>query len=146
MVAQISDGKLTFGGLFDSFKVNVNEYEEIINNFKQIKSLDEFIATDGKANWEAIAEAIGTTDAKAIGYFQTLDDGRGTIDNASASTEGMAAYLKSTGQAFDFAALKAGLLNAALNAGIMLAVSVALKVVVSNIDNYVHVSEKAKKS
>lgn len=143
LVAQISDDKLALGGLFDGLRVNVDSYKEIIDDFKNIESFDDFVNTDGKADWEGIAKAIGTTDARAIGYFQTLDNGKGTIDNTSASTEGMATYLKSTGQAFDFAALKAGLLNAALNAGIMLAVSVALKVVVSAIDNYVHASEKA---
>lgn len=43
---------------------------------------------------KAIAKAIGTTDARAIGYFQTLDNGKGTIDNSSASVEGMSVYLK----------------------------------------------------
>ncbi len=129
LVAQISDGKLTLGGLFDNLRVNVDSYKEIIDNFKNIESFDDFISADGKANWEAIAKAIGTTDARAIGYFKTLDNGKGTIDNTSASTEGMAAYLKSTGQAFDFAALKASLLNAALNAGIMIAFAAAIKAV-----------------
>lgn len=130
MVAQISDGKIALGGLFDSFKVQVNEYAEIINKFNNLDlSQRKYLDADGKANWEAIAKAIGTTDARAIGYFKTLDNGKGTIDNASASTEGMATYLKSTGQAFDFAALKASLLNAALNAGIMIAFAAAIKAV-----------------
>lgn len=130
MVAQISDGKIALGGLFDSFKVQVNEYAEIINKFNNLDlSQRKYLGADGKANWEAIAKAIGTTDARAIGYFKTLDNGKGTIDNASASTEGMATYLKSTGQAFDFAAIKATLLNTALNAGIMIAFAAAIKAV-----------------
>lgn len=130
MVAQISDGKIALGGLFDSFKVQVNEYAEIINKFNNLDlSQRKYLGADGKANWEAIAKAIGTTDARAIGYFQTLDNGKGTIDNSSASVEGMSVYLKKTGQAFDFAALKASLLNAALNAGIMIAFAVAIKAV-----------------
>lgn len=36
MVAQISDGKIALGGLFDSFKVQVNEYAEIINKFNNL--------------------------------------------------------------------------------------------------------------
>lgn len=130
MVAQISDGKIALGGLFDSFKVQVNEYAEIINKFNNLDlSQRKYLGADGKANWEAIAKAIGTTDARAIGYFKTLDNGKGTIDNSSASVEGMSVYLKKTGQAFDFAALKASLLNAALNAGIMIAFAVAIKAV-----------------
>lgn len=130
MVAQISDGKIALGGLFDSFKVQVNEYAEIINKFNNLDlSQRKYLGADGKANWEAIAKAIGTTDARAIEYFKTLDNGKGTIDNSSASVEGMSVYLKKTGQAFDFAALKASLLNAALNAGIMIAFAVAIKAV-----------------
>lgn len=130
MVAQISDGKIALGGLFDSFKVQVNEYAEIINKFNKLDlSQRKYLGADGKANWEAVAKAIGTTDARAIGYFKTLDNGKGTIDNTSASTEGMTTYLKSTGQAFDFAAIKASLLNAALNTGIMIAFAAAIKVV-----------------
>lgn len=130
MVAQISDGKIALGGLFDSFKVQVNEYAEIINKFNNLDlSQRKYLGADGKANWEAIAKAIGTTDARAIGYFKTLYNGKGTIDNSSASVEGMSVYLKKTGQAFDFAALKASLLNAALNASIMIAFTVAIKAV-----------------
>lgn len=130
MVAQISDGKIALGGLFDSFKVQINEYAEIINKFNKLDlSQRKYLGADGKANWEAIAKAIGTTDARAIGYFKTLDNGKGTIDNSSASVEGMSVYLKKTGQAFDFAALKAKLLDAALNAGIMIAFAAAIKAV-----------------
>ena len=130
MVAQISDGKIALGGLFDSFKVQVNEYAEIINKFNNLDlSQRKYLGADGKANWEAIAKAIGTTDARAIGYFKTLYNGKGTIDNSSASVEGMSVYLNKIGQAFDFAALKASLLNAALNASIMIAFTVAIKAV-----------------
>lgn len=130
MVAQISDGKIALGGLFDSFKVQVNEYAEIINKFNKLDlSKAKFWNENDEADWEAIAKAIGTTDARAIGYFKTLDNGKGTIDNSSASVEGMSVYLKKTGQAFDFAALKASLLNAALNAGIMIAFAAAIKAV-----------------
>ena len=130
MVAQISDGKIALGGLFDSFKVQINEYAEIINKFNKLDlSQRKYLGVDGKANWEAIAKAIGTTDARAIEYFKTLDNGKGTIDNSSASVEGMSVYLKKTGQAFDFAALKVSLLNAALNAGIMIAFAAAIKAV-----------------
>lgn len=130
MVAQISDGKIALGGLFDSFKVQVNEYAEIINKFNKLDlSKAKFWNENDEADWEAIAKAIGTTDARAIGYFKTLDNGKGTIDNSSASVEGMSVYLKKTGQAFDFAALKASLLNAALNAGIMIVFAAAIKAV-----------------
>lgn len=130
MVAQISDGKLALGGLFDGLRVDVNQYEKLINDFSKLDlNTNKKYLVNGKANWEAIAKAIGTTDARAIGYFQTLDNGKGTIDNSSASVEGMSVYLKKTGQAFDFVALKAKLLNAALNAGIMITFAAAIKAV-----------------
>lgn len=43
--------------------------------------------------------------------FKTTDDGNGTINNQSASIEGLGAHLKATGQSFNFAASKATLLN-----------------------------------
>lgn len=146
MVAQISDGKLALGGLFNGLKVNVDNYKKIIDDFKSIESFDKFINTDGKADWEAIAKAIGTTDARAIGYFKTLEVGEGVIDNSSASIEGMSEYLKKTGQAFDFAALKASLLNAALNAGIMLAFSLAVKAVTEAWDEYNYTVEESQQN
>lgn len=147
LVAQISNGKLGLGGLFDGLKVNVDEYSDIIDKFSKLNFDKKLMdAGTGEIYWDKVAKAIGTTDARAIGYFQTLDNGKGTIDNTSASTEGMAAYLKSTGQAFDFAAIKAGLLNAALNAGIMLAASLAIKAVCSYLDELnVTVEEQQKK-
>lgn len=131
MVAQVSEGKIQLGGLFDGLRVQVDQYEKLISDFSKLdlNTNKKYWTIDGKADWEAIAKAIGTTDARAIGYFKTLDNGKGTIDNSSASVEGMSVYLKKTGQAFDFAALKASLLNAALNASIMIAFTVAIKAV-----------------
>lgn len=81
MVAQISDGKLALGGLFDGLRVDVNQYEKLINDFSKLDlNTNKKYWVNDKANWEAIAKAIGTTDARAIGYFQTLDNGKGTID------------------------------------------------------------------
>lgn len=147
MVAQISDGKLSLGGLFNGLRVQVDQYESIIKKFSELDfGQDSDLLVNGKADWEAIAKAIGTTDARAIGYFKTLDNGKGTIDNSSASIEGMSEYLKKTGQAFDFAALKAGLLNAALNAGIMLAFSLAVKAVTEAWDEYNYTVEESQQN
>ena len=81
---------------------------------------------DGEANWDAIAKAIEGCDETALSYFKTLDDGNGTINNQSASVKGLGAHLQATGQSFNFAVIKATLLNAALNAGIMLLASFAI--------------------
>lgn len=99
---------------------------------------------DGKANWDAIAKAIEDCDETALSYFKTLDDGNGTINNQSASVEGLGAHLKATGQSFNFAAIKATLLNTALNAGIFLAVTVAVQALYKVFDNYIHRVEKAR--
>lgn len=66
---------------------------------------------NGKANWDEIAKAIEGCDETALSYFKTLDDGNGTINNQSASVDGLGAHLKATGQSFNFAAIKATLLN-----------------------------------
>lgn len=97
LLAQYTDGnRISLGGLFDKFKTDVDSYKKIIDDFKSIESFDNFIDPTGKANWDAIAKAIGNCDETALSYFKTLDDGNGTINNQSASVEGLGAHLKST--------------------------------------------------
>lgn len=36
LVAQISNGKLALGGLFDGLKINVEEYSDIIDKFSKL--------------------------------------------------------------------------------------------------------------
>ncbi|MDE7425426.1 MAG: hypothetical protein K2N51_17345 [Lachnospiraceae bacterium] len=130
---------IELGGLFDNLKVNVNSYKEIIDDFKNIESFDEFLDFDTNTiNWDELSKAIGITDTRLRSYLETLDDGKGNIDNASASVEGLSKHLKKTGQMFDFTAIKATLLNTALNAGIMLAVSVALQSIVKGLDHFIN--------
>lgn len=80
----------------------------------------------------------------ALSYFKTLDDGNGTI-NQSASVDGLGKHLNATGQSFTFAAVKSSLLNSALNTGIFLIASVAIRTVAKAIDNYTHRVENARK-
>lgn len=56
----------------------------------------------------------------------------------------MSAYLKKSGQMFNFAAIKVTLLNTALNAGIFLVASVAIQGIAKALDNYIHRVEKAR--
>lgn len=121
MVAQVTEDGIGLGGFLEGFKVDVDSYEKVINKFKELKlGKQDFKLDDGKADWDAISKAIGTTDERAISYFKTMDKGNGTIDNTSASVDGMSAYLNEAGLSFDFASIKATLLNTALNAGIFL--------------------------
>ena len=71
LVAQISDGKLQLGGLFDFLKVDVEKYKDAIKTFKQLDVGKYQQKIDGKTvtNWNAIAEAIGDADDKALSYF-----------------------------------------------------------------------------
>ncbi len=102
---------MKLGGLFDSFKVDIDKYKNIVEEFSQLNLSDKKYKIDGKANWDAIAKAIEGCDETALSYFKTLDDGNGTINNQSASVDGLGAHLKATGQSFNFAAIKATLLN-----------------------------------
>lgn len=136
LVAQVSDGKLQLGGLLDRYKVNVDEYKEIIESFKQL-DVNSRKFTDrktGKTKWDKVAESIKGCDEASLSYFKTLDNGNGTINNQSASVEGLGAHLKATGQSFNFTAIKATLLNAALNAGIMLLASFVVNGIIKGLD------------
>lgn len=142
MLAQVSDEKLQLGGLFDSLKIDVKQYKDIIESFKGL-DFSKFIFKDenGKSNWDKIAESINGCDETALSYFKTLEDGNGVINNQAASIEGLTAHVNAAGQSFGSAALKSALLNTALNAGIFLAVSVALQTTVKAIDDYIHRNE-----
>lgn len=135
MLAQVSDGKLQLGELFDDHKFNVDHYKEIIDKFNTLDlSKAKYLNPDNSKNWNAIAKAIEGCDEASLSYFKTLDNGNGTINNQSASIEGLRAHLKATGQSFNFAAIKATLLNAALNAGIMLLASFVVNGIIKGLD------------
>ncbi len=136
MLAQFSNGKLELGEIFDGLQIDLNKYTEVIESFKEIDlSLPEYKDFNtGKSNWDAIAKAIEGCDEASLSYFKTLDNGNGTINNQSASIEGLRAHLKATGQSFNFAAIKATLLNAALNAGIMLLASFVVNGIIKGLD------------
>ena len=145
LLAQISDGHLQLGGLFDKLKVNIEKYENVIETFKTFDSTKTmFLWKNGELNWDAIAEAIEGCDDLALSYFKTLDDGNGKINNTSASIEGMSEYLKKSGQAFDFAAIKATLMNTALNAGPFLLASFVIQGMANALDHYIHRTEIAR--
>lgn len=112
MLAQVSNGKLQLGGLLDKFKVDFDEYKEIIDSFNQVDLNSKKFKNPetGKANWDAIAKEIGDCDETALSYFKTLEDGNGTIDNQSASIEGLGQHLQAEGKFAGFAAFKTTLL------------------------------------
>lgn len=146
MLAQVSDGKLQLGGLLDGFKVDVDKYKEIIESFKQlnlnnIKFINE---ATGKTNWDKVSESIQGCDETALSYFKTLEDGNGTINNQSASLEGLGQLLQAEGIFAGFAAIKTKLLNTALNAGIFFVASLAIQGIAQALDNYIHRVEKSR--
>lgn len=101
LLAQVSDGQLQLGGLFDGLKVKLNKYEEIIDQFSKltINGNEKYTSlTTGEIYWDKIAKSIKGCDETALSYFKTLDNGNGTINNQSASVEGLSAHLQSTGQ------------------------------------------------
>lgn len=120
MLAQISDGKLSLGGLFDGFKINPNNYKDTITQFKGLDLLSSQFrdSQTGATNWDAVAQSIECCDETALSYFKTLDDGNGTINNQATSVKGLSNYLAQAGKSFDFAAVKATLLNTTLSSSV----------------------------
>ncbi len=146
MLAQYSNGRLSLGGLFDGLKINPDDYKDAIAQFRtfDLSQQDFYNSRTGTTNWDAVARSIDNCDETALAYFKTLSDGNGTIDNQSASVDGLSQYLKRTGQSFQFAAIKATLLNTALNAGIMFAVSTVIQLLVKGVDELAHSAERCK--
>lgn len=134
----MTDGKIALGKVFDKFLTNVNNQKNAIEQFSNLNP-SLYYSKNKDINWDDISDAIGSTDSRLIGYLKTLQQTDGTINTASASTQGFSEYLRKTGQAYDFAALKATLLNTALNAGITLAVVAAVKLL-SNAWDYFNVT------
>lgn len=130
------------GKIFDSFKVNADDYSDVIEKIKKTKLKD--VLDGDKLSTEKLSKAIGTTNTTILNYAGTLKNAKGRIDLTTASTEGLSAYLKKTGQSFNFAAIKATLLNTALNAGIFFVASLAIQGIVKALDSYIHRVEKAR--
>lgn len=130
------------GKIFDKVKINAEDYSNVIEKIAKT-SLGDVLDED-RLSVEKLSKAIGTSDSLIIGYAQTLKDTDGNIDLTTASTEGLSAYLEKSGNMFNFAAIKATLLNTALNAGIFLVASVAIQGIAKALDNYIHRVEKAR--
>ena len=142
---QVSNGSLQPGGMFKGLKVNVDSYADKIQAFRGLGDITELINYDSSVNWNDLSRAIGGCDERLLSYFRTLDNGNGTIDQQAASVNGLRSHLEQTGQMYTFAAVKASLFNAAINAGIILLFSAAIQLVVKGIDNYIHANENAIK-
>lgn len=138
------EGGIRQGGLFQSFIVDVESYKDAIESVKTI-SISEYLE-DNTINFDKLGNAVKNTDDDFINYLQTLQRSDGSLKQESASIEGLAAHLKSTGKAFDFAKLKAIAFNAALNMGVMLIASIAIQGLVTIIDNWIHRVEKANEA
>ncbi len=108
-----------------------------------MEDFDKYLE-NGAINWDSLSKSIGITDTRLRSYLETLDDGNGNINNTSASIEGMSEYLKKSGQGFDFAAIKATLLNTALNAGAFLFASLVIQGMANALDHYIHRTEIAR--
>lgn len=116
------------GKLFDRVKINAEDYD------------------GDRISVEKLSKAIGTSDSVIVGYAQTLKDTNRNIDLTTASTEGLSVYLEKSGNGFQFAAIKATLFNAALNAGIMLLASFAIDGIIKAWDKMnVTVEEQTEK-
>lgn len=144
-LAQVTENGFELSNIFKKFKVDIDDYKKVIDNFKTLDFKDSiYKLEDGKANWDAITKEIGGCNDAVLSYFKTLDDGNGTINNQAASIDGLTKHLEKSGNGFISAASKATLLNSALNAGIFLAVSFAIQAVATGIDHYIHRVDRAR--
>lgn len=121
------NNRLDLGGIFDGFKVKTDSYNDIINRFRQVDFSQDSLTLSNDIDWNRLSTSIGPIDDRLRSYFQTLNDGNGTINNSSASLEDFSNHLRRTGQAYDFTALKATALNAAINAGAMMLAGIVIK-------------------
>lgn len=130
------------GKIFDKVKISAEDYSDVIEKIANT-SLGDVLDGD-RLSVEKLSNAIGSSDIVILDYAQTLKDTEGNIDLTTASTEGLSNYLEKSGNMFNFAAIKATLLNTALNAGIFLVASLAIQGIVKALDNYIHRVEKAR--
>ena len=73
MVAQITENGIKLGGFLEKFKVQVDDYANVVDKFSKLNlKLQKFKLDDGSLNWNAISEAIGGADECAMSYFKTL--------------------------------------------------------------------------
>lgn len=78
-----------------------------------------------------LTDAMTKSGANASKSFKTYAD---TVKDGAFSYEGYTEAVKKSGTAMNFAAIKTGLLNAALNAGIMFAATLAIEGIVKGLD------------
>lgn len=135
---------LGLGKIFDRVKINAKDYDDIIDKIVNT-SLSDVLDGD-RLSVEKLSEAIGTSDSIILNYAQTLKNAEGNIDLTIASTKGLNAYLEKSGNKFNFAAIKATLFNAALNAGIILLASFVVDGTIKGLDAInLTVEEQAEK-
>ena len=133
------------GGLFNKMKVDTSSYKNVIDDFKAISNFSIYLEGNN-FDWDSIAASLEHCDERALSYFKTLDNGNGTINTQSASMTGLANHLEKTGQSYSFAAVKATLLNTALNAGVMFIASFAIQAIVKGLDQYIHRAQRAREA
>lgn len=126
LVQPTGNNRLGLGGIFDGFKVKTDSYNDTINRFRQIDFSQRFLTQSNDIDWNSLSTSIGPIDDRLRSYFQTLNDGNGTINNSSASLEDFSNHLRRTGQAYDFTALKATALNTAINAGVFVLAGIVI--------------------
>ncbi len=97
------------GKIFDKVKIKAEDYSDIIDKIVNTNLGD--VLDGDRLSVEKLSKAIGSSDSVILSYAETLKDTDDNIDLTTASTEGLSAYLKKSGNMFNFAAIKATLLN-----------------------------------
>jgi hypothetical protein len=106
-----------------------------MDSFKAKNVIDQF--NDMGYGLDVFKEKIGLTDEGMIKYLQTEEKAINTGGRSNATFSKYTKSLQATGIAMNFAAIKAELLNAALNTGIMFIASLAIEGVVKLFDSLI---------
>lgn len=93
---------------------------------------------------DAFKEKIGLTDEGMIKYLETEEEAIKSGGRSNATYSKYAKSIQSAGAAMDFAAIKAGLLNIALNTGVMLIASLAIEGALKLFDSLITTTEEYK--
>lgn len=120
------------------YKADINQTQQDVDNLLKLKK--ELVGASKNKQYDAISKADISDDAKKIAKKSVKNNDyldQKDIDNFGESAKNAAKESRALGVANQFAAMGTELLNAALNAGIMLVVSIAVQKLIEVLDSLI---------